>query len=54
MQKTEQTMNSLLIRAYTVWLDQQPEHVKNELDYKELCEWFGKEAGNFIKHNYEN
>ena len=53
MPKTETNLNSLILRAYTEWLDNQPDHVKTEMDYKELCEWFGKEAGNLVKYNYE-
>jgi len=54
MQNSTQIINSLILRAYTAWLESQPEHVKHEMDYKQLSEWFGKEVGNLIKNNYEN
>jgi len=53
MPKTEANMNSLILRAYTEWLEKQPKDVLENTDYKALCEWFGKEAGNLVKYNYE-
>lgn len=57
MKSRFQTMNELIIQAYTIWLEQNRKDVENlddQFDYRELCEWFGKEAGIVIKHEYEN
>lgn len=54
MQNKSEQMNSLLIRAYTLWLENETDEVKNSLDYRELTEWFGKEVGIFLKQQYEN
>jgi hypothetical protein len=52
-QKNPNSLNVLVLRAYTIWLEKNGKEITEKLDYLELSKWFGQEVGIVVKNAYE-
>jgi hypothetical protein len=52
-QKNPNSLDELVLRAYTIWLEKNGKEITEKLDYLELSKWFGQEVGIVVKNAYE-